>query len=90
MKGRIRVSPRAFLYFAIFLVSFGTLVALDKGSGLVSRVWLPLFWGLVALVSLGIYVRMWKARSSPDEIKKIKAQSLYGVLPPKFRDWLFP
>lgn len=55
-----------------------------------SRVWLPLFWGLVALVSLGIYVRMWKARSSPDEIKKIKAQSLYGVLPPKFRDWLFP
>lgn len=31
MKGRIRFSSRALLYFALFLVGFGALVALDKG-----------------------------------------------------------
>lgn len=33
MKSRLQFSPRALLSFVIFLVSFGALVALDKGTG---------------------------------------------------------
>jgi hypothetical protein len=90
MQGRLQFSPRALLSFAIFLVAFVGLLALDKGSGVVSRIWLPLFWGTVLLVAGAIYVRLWRARGSIDELKKVEAQSLYGILPPKLRDWLFP
>jgi hypothetical protein len=34
--------------------------------------------------------RMWRARSNSDEIRKAEAQGLYGVLPEKLRNWLFP
>ena len=90
MKRRLQFSPRALLSFVIFLVGFGALVALDKGTGLVSRIWLPLFWGGVGLTSLAIYVRMCRARGSSDEVRNVEARSLYGVLPSKLRDWLFP
>jgi hypothetical protein len=90
MKSRLQFSPRALLSFAIFLVSFGALIALNKGTGLVTRIWLPLFWGGVGLASLAIYLRLWRARGSSDEMRKVEARSLYGVLPPKLREWLFP
>jgi|HubBroStandDraft_2_1064218.scaffolds.fasta_scaffold292934_2 hypothetical protein len=90
VKSRLQFSPRALLSFVIFLVGFGALVALDKGTGLVSRIWLPLFWGGVGLTSLAIYVRMWRARGSSDEVRNVEARSLYGVLPSKLGDWLFP
>ena len=60
-----------------------------RGSGVVGRIWLPLFWGTVLLAAVAIYLRIWRARGSIDEVKKIEAQSLYGILPPKLRDWLF-
>ncbi len=89
MQGRLQFFPRALLSFAIFLVGFGVLLAVDKGSGVVGRIWLPLFWGTVLLAAVAIYLRIWRARGSIDEVKKIEAQSLYGILPPKLRDWLF-
>jgi hypothetical protein len=40
--------------------------------------------------TFAIYRRMWGARSNTDEIRKVEAQGLYGVLPKKLRNWLFP
>jgi hypothetical protein len=86
----LQFSPLALLSFAIFLVGFGALLAMDKGSGVVSRIWSPLFWGTLLLAAVAIYVRIWRARGSIDEVRKIEAQSLHGILPLKLRDWLFP
>jgi hypothetical protein len=90
MQGRLQFSPRALVSFTIFLVAFVGLLAIQRGSGVVSRIWLPLCWGTVLLAAGAIYVRIWRARGSIDGVKKVEAQSLYGILPPKLRDWLFP
>ncbi|MDQ0471360.1 hypothetical protein [Labrys wisconsinensis] len=80
----------AVLVLAIVLVGFGGLVALDARTGLVSRAWLPLFWGAVLLAAILIQVRAWKARASRVAMRKIEARSLYGLLPERLREWLFP
>jgi hypothetical protein len=33
---------------------------------------------------------MWRARNNTDQIRKVEAQGLYGVLPKQLRRWLFP
>jgi hypothetical protein len=86
----IRISPKACLFFVLFLCCFGVLVFLDQGTGVVSHIWVPLIWGLIALASLAIYVRIWRARRNFDDVKKIEAQGLYGIMPPRLRNWLFP
>jgi len=90
MKGRLEVSPKASLLFAFLLFCFGALVAFDQGAGVASHIWRPVLWGLIAIASLAIYVRIWRARRNFDDVKKIESQSLYGILPLKLRDWLFP
>jgi hypothetical protein len=92
----VHFSTRGLLYLAVLAVLavlaaiLSVLGAVDQGSGLVSRVWPFLNFGFLFIASALIYQRMWRARGNPDEIKKIEAQSLYGVLPPKVRNWLFP
>lgn len=90
MQGRLQFSPRAFLIFVVFLVAFGLLIALDTGSGMVSRLWAPLFWSFIALATLAVYLRMWRVRGSPGEIWKVQAQGLYGALPRRLQNWFFP
>ncbi|MCV0385164.1 MAG: hypothetical protein K5821_01840 [Nitrobacter sp.] len=90
MKGRLEVSPKAGLLFVFFLFCFDVLFALDRGEGVVSHIWGPLVWGLIAFASLAIYIRIWRVRKNPGEMRKIEAQSLYGILPLKLRNWLFP
>lgn len=83
-------SPKAFGSFFLFLVAFGVAIAIDRGSGLISRLWPFLILCLLIGGSLAVYRRMWQARTNPNELRKAEAQSLCGVLPKKMRDWLFP
>jgi hypothetical protein len=88
--GPIRFSPKALAGFIFFLLAFGLLFSVDQGSGPVSRAWPILVLVFVVGGTFAIYRSMWRARENPDEIRKAQAQGLYGVLPTKLRNWLFP
>jgi hypothetical protein len=44
----------------------------------------------LAAATLAIYSRMWSAGGDSERVRKIESQSLYGVLPKRLREWLFP
>jgi hypothetical protein len=83
-------SPKAAVGFVLLVVAFGILISVDRGSGEISRLWPFLMLCLLVGGSFAIYRRMWRARANPDELRKAEAQGLYGVLPEKLRNWLFP
>jgi hypothetical protein len=88
--GPIRFSPKALAGFIFFLLAFGLLFSIDQGSGPVSRTWPILVLVFMVGGTFAIYRSMWRARGNPDEIRKVQAQGLYGVLPTKLGNWLFP
>jgi len=88
--GQLHVSPRALAGFIAFLLVFALLINLDHGSGPISRVWpFIMLIGMLGATAV-IYRRMWHARNDAGELRKVEAQSLYGVLPEKLRTWIFP
>jgi hypothetical protein len=88
--GHAHFSPRALAGFIFFLLAFGLLVSIDQGSVRVSHAWPVLMLVFLLGGTFAIYRRMWRARSNRDEIRKVEAQGLYGVLPKRTRNWLFP
>jgi hypothetical protein len=90
MRGRFRFHWRRLAIFAGSLAAFAVIAEIDKGSGLVSRAWLFVFPAMLALASLMVCLRLWRVRGRPEAARKVAAQGLYGVLPPKWRNWLFP
>jgi hypothetical protein len=87
--GHVHFSPKALAGFIFFLLVFGLLISIDQGS-VPSVTWPILMLVFVLGGTFAIYRRMWGARSNTDEIRKVEAQGLYGVLPKKLRNWLFP
>jgi len=86
----VHFSPKALAGFIVFLLAFGLLFSLDQGSGPISRAWPILMLVFVLSGTFAIYRRMWRARGDLDEIRKVQAKGLYGVLPKKLQVWLFP
>ena len=88
--GRVHFAPKAFAGFVFFLIAFGFLISIDRGSGAISRAWPILMLVYLAAGTFAIYRRMWQARNNSDEIRGVEARGLYGVLPTRLRNWLFP
>jgi hypothetical protein len=88
--GRVRYSPKALAGFIFFLLAFGLLISIDRAPVPISQAWPILILVFVVGGTFAIYRRMWCARKNSDEIRKAEAQGLYGVLPIKLRNWLFP
>ena len=74
----------------LFLLAFGLLISIDQGPVPINQAWPILILVFVVGGTFAIYRRMWRARKNSDEIRKAEAQGLYGVLPIKLRNWLFP
>jgi hypothetical protein len=83
-------SPKALGVSFLFLVTFALLIALERGSGGISRIWPSLMLCFLIGGSLAIYRRMWLVRGNPMEFRKAEAQSLYGVLPTQTEELAFP
>jgi hypothetical protein len=88
--GHVHFSPRALAGFVFFLFAFGLLVSIDQDLVPISRAWPLLLLAFVLGGAFGIYRRMWRARNVSDEFRKAETQGLYGILPKKMRNWLFP
>jgi putative effector of murein hydrolase len=83
-------SPKGFIIFILFVAGFAAAVAMDQGSGPLSKAWPFLILGLLIGATLAIYSHMWIERRDFEKIRRIESQSLYGVLPKRVREWLFP
>jgi hypothetical protein len=88
MRG-FRVSPRGTIYFCLFVALLGAAIMADGGTGYGNVVWRILRWGVLLVGSLLLLTRLWAARHDPDAARHIEAKGLYGLTPPKLRDWLF-
>jgi hypothetical protein len=88
--GQVHVSPKALAGLIGFLLVFALLIDLGHGSGPISRAWPVIMLIGMLGASVAIYRRMWRAGNDPGELRKAEAQSLYGVLPEKLRNWIFP
>jgi hypothetical protein len=86
----IHFSPKGAAIFLFVAAILALLVMLDRGSGAISRAWPLAMLGVLAAATLAIYLRMWSARADFEQVRKIESQSLYGVLPKRLREWLFP
>jgi hypothetical protein len=82
---QVHFSLKALAGFVFFLLPFGVLVSIDKGSGPISRAWPILILILLVGGTFAIYRRMWHSRENSHDIRKAEAQGLYGVLPKKLR-----
>ena len=87
---QVRFSPKALTGFIFFVLAFALLLSIDQGSGPVSRAWPILILALLISSTFAIYRRMWHARENAHDVRKAETQGLYGVLPEKLRNWLFP
>ncbi len=85
----VRFSPRALILFCLAAAIFGGLVAIDKGTGPISRAWPIVLWSGVAIGSVLVAARLWRARRDGEQLRRAEAKGVYGLLPPKVRDWLF-
>ncbi len=89
MASRLRFgSARALLTFVGFLLVFGILVEVDKGSGIINYALMALFWVFLLIGSVVILVRMWRMRGSPDAFWKSAHRGQIGILPPNWRRWV--
>jgi hypothetical protein len=86
----VRFSPKAFIIFISFLLAFAGLLLMDVSSGVIRRIWPILVLALVVGGTVAICHRMWQARDNSADLRRAEAQGLYGVLPKKLREWLFP
>lgn len=83
-------SPKGFLIFILFVAGLAATIAMDQGSGPLSKAWPLLTLSLLIGATLAIYSRMWSERRDFEKVRRIESQSLYGVLPKRIREWLFP
>jgi hypothetical protein len=81
-------SVKTWLFFGCFIVIFGLLVALDKGSGAIDRA-LHLGW-LAFLVagSVIVGVRMWTARKHPGEFRRLAHGAKSASCRPSGQRWV--
>ena len=87
MASRLQFGLRALLTFIGFLLVFGILVELDKGSGIISNALRALLWALLLIGSVVILIRMWRTRGSPKFWNSAHGGQI-AVLPPKWRRWV--
>jgi len=87
---QLHFSSKAFAGFIVFVVAFTILFSIDQGSGRISHAWPIFFLALIMVGSFTIYRRVWRLRGRPDEVRKAHTDGLYGVLPDRWRHWLFP
>ena len=85
-----RISPTGVLYFCLFLVLFGAAMKLDGGTGRLNAVWSLLVWSGLITGSLLLLARLWASRHNREAARRIQAKGVYGLLPSRIRDWLFP
>jgi hypothetical protein len=85
----LRVSPKGLIYFCLFAVLLSAAIVADHGTGYGNAVWQIFRWGVVLVGSLLLLTRLWAARHDPDAARRVEAKGLYGLTPPKLRDWLF-
>jgi hypothetical protein len=83
-------SPKGFLVFILFVAGFAATVVMDQGSGPLSKAWPFLILGLLIGATLAICSHIWIERRDFEKVRRIESQSLYGVLPKRVREWLFP
>lgn len=81
-------SVRALLTFIGFLLISGILAELDKGSGIINNALRVLLWAFLLIGSVGILIRMWRTRGSPDGFWKSAHGGQIAILPPRWRRWL--
>jgi hypothetical protein len=88
MRG-FRISPKGFIYFSLFVVLLIVAIKTNLGTGYGNVVWQIFRWGVLLVGSLLLLSRLWRARHDPAAARRIEAKGLYGLTPPKLRDWLF-
>jgi hypothetical protein len=81
-------SVRALLTFIGFLLVFGILVQMDKGSGIINYALRVLWWAFLLIGSIVILIRMWRTRGSLDKFWKSAHGGQVGILPSKWRRWV--
>jgi hypothetical protein len=81
-------SVRALLIFIGFLLVFGILVELDKGSGIINYALRVLLWAFLLIGSVVILIRMWRTRGRPAEFWNSAHGGQIAILPPKWRRWV--
>jgi hypothetical protein len=84
-----RVSPKGIIYFCLFVVALTVAIKANLGTGYGNVVWQVFRWGVLLVGSLLLLTRLWRVRHDPDAARRIQAKGLYGLTPPKLRDWLF-
>ena len=83
-------SPKGPVIFLFAMVVLAALIALDKGVGPISAAWPFVMLCLLFVAALTISRRMWSARKDFEAVRRIEGESLYGILPKRLREWLFP
>jgi protein-S-isoprenylcysteine O-methyltransferase Ste14 len=83
MASRLRFgSVRALLTFTGFLFVVG--ISVELRSGIINYA----VWAFLLISSVGILIRMWRRRGSPDEFWKSAHGGQIAFLPPKWRRWI--
>jgi hypothetical protein len=84
-----RVSARGFIYLCLFAVLLIVAIKANLGTGYGNVAWQIFRWGVLLIGSLLLLTRLWATRHDPNAARRIEAKGLYGLTPPKLRDWLF-
>jgi hypothetical protein len=84
-----RASAKGFVYLCLFAVLLVVAIKANLGTGYGNDVWQVFRWGVLLVGSLVILTRLWAARHDTDAARRIEAKGLYGLTPPRLRDWLF-
>jgi hypothetical protein len=84
-----RVSPKGLIYFCLFVALLIVATKANLGTGYGNVVWQVFRWGVLLAGSLLLLTRLWAARHDPDAARRVEAKGLYGLTPPKLREWLF-
>jgi hypothetical protein len=84
-----RVSLKGLIYFCLFGVLVTVAVLAGGATGYGNAAFQIFRWGLLLVGSLLLLTRLWAVRHDSDEVRRVEAKGLYGLTPPKLRDWLF-
>ena len=85
----VQFNPRGLVYLAVSIGVLGVLLALDRGTGPVTRVWPFLVLAAWLIASIVLIGRMWRLRHKPNEFKRTRDQlGIYPLLPRKVQKWM--
>jgi hypothetical protein len=84
-----RVSPKGLIYFCLFGVLVTVAILAGGGTGYGNVAFQIFRWGVLLVGSLLLLTRLWAVRHDPDAVRRTEAKGLYGLTPPKLRNWLF-